>query len=87
MAKKQINEKLKMIKAINQALKLNNGDNEKTLKQITNLVSEEKNRKTEIAMIAAASKALSLKEKTNLSDREIISKIIPELNKILANID
>lgn len=86
MAKK-VDNKLKMIKTIDQALKLDKGNNEKTLKQITGLVAGEKNRKTEIAMIAAASKALALKEKTNLSDREIIAQIIPELNKILENID
>lgn len=84
---KKVGHKLKMIQAVNQALKMSRGDNEKTLKQLASIISEEKDNKTEIAMIAAASKALSLKERTKLSDREIISRIVPELNEILENID
>ncbi len=88
---KEVDIEVRMIAAISEALNYKRKnppfDTEKILKHISKFIKQEKSR-TQIAMIAATSKAVGLIEKDNsLADREIIKKIMPELKEISNRID
>jgi len=90
----EINEeiKVKMLSAVTEALKLKKqdkfADSEQILKTITRFAEKEKSKKTQLAMIAAASKTLSISERMHfISEKEVIRKVMPELSKILEKVD
>jgi len=66
--KKDIYKKIRMIAAVSEALSFKKGnsdaDNEKALRHISKFVSSERDEETKIGMIASASRALSIQERS-----------------------
>lgn len=88
----KLKEEVKMIEAVSEVFSFKkdnpNADSEKILRHISKFVKKYPNRETKRAMIAAASKALSIFEQYNfLSEKEVIKRIMPELREILEKID
>lgn len=83
---------VRMVSAISHAVKHKKQNkfftNEEVLKEVSKFIEAENNYPTQMAMIAAASKALTLSDQfPNLSERQLIKKIMPELQEILSKVD
>jgi len=85
-----VDKQVHMMSAVTEVLKFRKGnpkvDNEKMMQHISNMAKNIRNQQTKIGMVAAASKALSIIEiEPNLTDKEVMKKVMNELPNILDN--
>lgn len=94
MDKKEIpnDMEVKMISAVAHALSYKKShpkaEEEEIMKQVSKFVKSEKNNLNKLGMIAASSKSIKiLQESSYLTDREIIKKVMSQLDDIIEKVD
>jgi hypothetical protein len=87
----KIDIKVKMMAAVAEALKYRKGNPSmeygRIMQHISDMVRKERNQHTQLGMIAAASKALTISEKEpRLKEREVMKRVMEQLPEILEKI-
>jgi hydroxymethylpyrimidine/phosphomethylpyrimidine kinase len=87
----EVNIQVSMMTAVTETLKFKRGnpkvDHEKIMQHISNMAKNVRNQNAKIGMVAAASKTLLILEKEpNLTDKEVMKRVMEELPNILENI-